>query len=77
MCIEFLDMNLNQALDWGLGLGVLFLLMGNLVIPQFSAAITSAAGINDTITGALVTTVLGLAFLISVVMVVKKSYKEK
>jgi hypothetical protein len=70
-------MNLDKALDWGLALGVLFLLAGSFVIPQFTAAVTAAADINDTATKALVITVFGVTFLIAMIQVVRQSYKSK
>jgi len=77
MLVEFLSMKLDQALDWGLALGVLFLLAGSFVIPQFTAAINVASDINDTATKALVISVFGLAFIIAMIQVVRTAYKEK
>jgi hypothetical protein len=70
-------MNLDKALDWGLSLGVLFLLAGSFVIPQFTGAITAADNITDVATKALVITVFGLAFLIAMIQVVRQAYKKK
>ncbi|MCX6820644.1 MAG: hypothetical protein NT016_01725 [Candidatus Aenigmarchaeota archaeon] len=64
-------MNLDNALDWGLGLGVLFMLAGAFVVPQFSSAIAAVADINDTGTKTIVTAAFGIAFVIAVLMVVK------
>jgi hypothetical protein len=66
-------LNVDKAIDWGLGLGVLFLLASSFVLPQFSTAITAAAGITDNNTKTLVTTALGIGLIIAFIYVLKSS----
>lgn len=69
-------MSVDNTIDWALGLGVGFMLLGYFVLPQFTNALTAVAGISDNATSTFVTAIITIVLFVAAILWVKGSYKE-